>query len=153
MKTLIVVLSAIGLLSLNGCKQESDPQVLLENSNTRTELFSAIIQNHEYMMEFMETMHSNEHALQMMKGDKKMMSSMMHGEGMQMMMTDSIMMKNIMQVMMKDGKILAKMIKMIHEKGIMSEDCMESTFKIINEKENFLELMNMMEEMNKKGSH
>lgn len=153
MKTLIVVLSAIGLLSLNGCKQESDPQVLLENSNTRTELFSAIIQNHEYMMEFMETMHSNEHAMQMMKGDKKMMSSMMHGEGMQMMMTDSIMMKNIMQVMMKDGKILANMIKMIHEKGIMSEDCMESSFKIIDEKENFLELMNMMEEMNKKGSH
>lgn len=110
MKALTIILSMIGLVSLNSCTQETNPQAVLENPETRTEVFNDIAQNDDYMTEFMENMHNNPQAMQMMQGNKKMMSSMMQGEGMQMMMKDSTMMHSMM-----DG-----MMKMMHEKGMMS---------------------------------
>lgn len=47
MKTLLIVLSAVGLLSLNSCKQETNTQALMENPETRTEVFNAISKNHD----------------------------------------------------------------------------------------------------------
>lgn len=133
MKTLVIILSAIGLLSLNSCKQESDPQALLENLETRTEVFNAITGNHDYMTEFMANMHNSDHAMQMMQG-----------EGIQMMIKDSMMMKNMMgnkpmmhsmmDRMMKSPETMGSMMKMMHEKGMMSEDCMESCSKMMGEK-------------------
>ncbi len=134
MKTLVIILSAIGLLSLNSCKQETDPQALMENPETRTEVFSVITQNDDYLTEFMDKMPNNQHAMQMMQGNKKMMGSMMQGEGMQMMMKDSTMMHSMMNGMMNDGKTMGTMMKMMHEKGMMSEDCMESCTKMMGEK-------------------
>ena len=71
MKTLLIVLSAVGLLSLTSCKQETDPLALMENPETRTEVFNTISKNHDYMTEFMESMHDNQHAMKMMQGTKK----------------------------------------------------------------------------------
>ena len=36
--------------------------------------------------------------------------------------------------MMNDGKMMGTMMKMMHEKGMMSEDCMESCSKMMGEK-------------------
>jgi hypothetical protein len=134
MKTLVIILSAIGLLSLNSCKQEINPQALMDNPETRTEVFNTITQNDDYMTEFMESMPDNQHKMQMMKGNKIMMGSMMQGERMQMMMKDSTMMQSMMNGMMNDGKMMGTMMKMMHEKGMMSEDCMESCSKMMGEK-------------------
>ena len=134
MKTLLIVLSTIGLLSLSSCNQGADPQALLENPETRTEVFNAITENHDYMTEFMESMHGSQHTMAMMQGNKKMMGSMMQGEGMQMMMKDSTMMHSMINQMMNDGKMMGTMMKMMHEKGMMSEDCMESCSKMMGEK-------------------
>ena len=155
MKTLLIVLSAVGLLSLNSCKQEINPQALIENPETRTEVFNAISKNHDYMTEFMESMHDNQHAMQMMQGNKKMMSSMMQGEGMQMMMKDSTMMHSMMDGMMNDGKMMGTMMKMMHEKGMMSEDCMESCSKMMGEKGMDMQGMDKMDDMDSptKGEH
>lgn len=147
MKTLLIVLSAVGLLSLNSCKQETNTQALMENPETRTEVFNAISKNHDYMTEFMESMHDNQHAMQMMQGNKKMMSSMMQGEGMQMMMKDSTMMHSMMDGMMNDGKMMGTMMKMMHEKGMMSEDCMESCSKMMGEKGMDMQGMDKMDDM------
>ena len=125
MKTLVIFISIVGLVSLNSCNQQADPQAVLENPETRTEVFNAITKNHDYMTEFMESMHGNQHAMQMMQGNKKMMGSMMQGEGMQMMMTDSTMMHSMMNGMMNDGKMMGTMMKMMHEKGMMSEKGMD----------------------------
>jgi len=62
---------------------------------------------------------------------------MIHGEGIPMMMRNMMqgMMGNMegrqymMKEMMKDAKIMGNM--MMHEKGIMSEDCMESCKKMM----------------------
>ena len=134
MKTLLIVLSTIGLLSLSSCNQGADPQALLENPETRTEVFNAVTENHDYMTEFMESMHGSQHTMAMMQGNKKMMGSMMQGEGMQMMMKDSTMMHSMMNQMMNDGKMMGTMMKMMHEKGMMSEDCMELCTKMMSNK-------------------
>ena len=133
MKTLTIIFSMIGLLSLNSCKQEVNPQVLMESPKTRTEVFNTISQNDGYMIEFMESMNGNQKAMQMMQGNHKMMGSMMQGEGMQMMMKDSTMMNGMMNGMMSDGKMMGSMMKMMHEKGMMSEDCMKSCSQMMAE--------------------
>ena len=74
MKTLLIILSATGLLSLNSCKQETNPQALMESPDTRTEVFNTITQNDDYMTEFMQNMQGNNQAMQMMQGNKGMMS-------------------------------------------------------------------------------
>lgn len=155
MKALTIILSMIGLVSLNSCTQETNPQAVLENPETRTEVFNAISKNHDYMTEFMESMHDNQHAMQMMQGNKKMMSSMMQGEGMQMMMKDSTMMHSMMDGMMNDGKMMGTMMKMMHEKGMMSEDCMESCSKMMGEKGMDMQGMDKMDDMDSptKGEH
>lgn len=114
MKTLVIILSAIGLLSLNSCNQKTDPSTMLENSETRTELFDALISNHDYMTEFMDNMQGNNHAMQMIQGNKKMMGNMM---------------------------------KMMHEKGMMSDECMLSCMKMMGEKGMDMKEMNKMENM------
>lgn len=155
MKALTIILSMIGLVSLNSCTQETNPQALMENPETRTEVFNAISKNHDYMTEFMESMHDNPQAMQMMQGNKKMMSSMMQGEGMQMMMKDSTMMHSMMDGMMNDGKMMGTMMKMMHEKGMMSEDCMESCSKMMGEKGMDMQGMDKMDDMDSptKGEH
>ncbi|SRX55081.1 hypothetical protein [Aequorivita sp. CIP111184] len=155
MKTLAIILSTIGLLSLNSCKQETDPQSLMDNPETRSEVFNTITQNDDYMAEFMESMPDNQHTMQMMQGNKKMMGSMMKGEGMQMMMKDSTMMRSMMNGMMNDGKMMGTMMKMMHQKGMMSEDCMKSCKKMMAEKgmdlpagKTGMQGMNMSDNMN-----
>jgi hypothetical protein len=115
MKTLVIILSAIVLLSLNSCNQKADPNAVLENSETRTALFEAITSNHDHMTEFMNNMQGNNHAMQMMQGNKKMMGTMMQDGGIQMMMKDSMMMKNMMQ-------------------GMMSDECMQAMQQMMGEK-------------------
>jgi len=134
MKTLVVIFSVIGLLTLNSCKQETDVQALMENAETRSEVLSIITENHKFMTEFMEQMHVSEHAMQMMQGNKNMMGTMMKGQGMQMMMKDSMITNNMMHSMMKDKNMMGNMMKMMHDKGMMSEDCMKSCMNMMGNK-------------------
>lgn len=125
---------AIGLISLTSCEQKTDTNALLENSETRMELFDAIGSNQNYMTEFMGNMQGNDHAMQMMQGNQKIMGTMMKGQGMQMMLNDSIMSMNMMQSMMKDGKMMNHMMQIMHKEGMISEDCMNSSMMMMNDK-------------------
>ena len=148
MKTGTLIFLTIGLLTMNSCNQKTDVNSMLKNSETRTEIFDSIANNHKFMTEFMESMQSSDHAMQMMQGNNNMMGTMMQGESMQMMMKDSMMTKNMMQgmmgnmegrqsmtkEMMKDGKMMGTMMKMMYEKGMMSEDCMQSSMNMMGDK-------------------
>jgi hypothetical protein len=148
MKTLVIILSAIGLLSLNSCKQETDPQALMENPETRTVVFSTIMENQDYMIELMSQMQNSEQAMQMMQDNKKMMGSMMQGEGMQMMMMDNKQMRHsMMSRMMNNEKMMGPMMIMMQKKGIMSEDCMQSSMKMMSDKGMDMQGMNKMDDM------
>lgn len=153
MKTLVIIFSVFGLITLNSCNQQTNVQALLENAETRNEIVKTIAGNHDFMTEFMSTMQDNDHAMQMMQGNKMMMGKMMKGQGIQMMMKDSTMMKqmmgnkqmmhSMMQGMMKDGKMMGNMMKMMSEKGMMSEDCMQSCMKMMGDKG--MDMMNKTE--------
>lgn len=144
MKTLIIIFSIVGILALNSCNQKTDTNVMLLDSETRTEIFTAITENHDYMTEFMGNMQNSQHAMQMMEGNQNMTGTMIKGNGMQMMMKDSMMVKSMMGnmemmqtmmgQMMNNGEMMANMMKMMKEKGLMSEDCLLSGIKMMSEK-------------------
>jgi len=89
------------IVTLNSYTQKTDTNVMLQDSKTRTEIFTTITENQDYMTEFMENMQNSQHAMQMMEGNQKMMGNMM---------------------------------KMMHENGIMSEDCLQSCIKMMGDK-------------------
>lgn len=133
MKTVTLFFLIIAFVALSSCNQNTDTKSLLENTETRNEIISNIAGNHNYMMEFMGAIQENDHAIQMMQGDKNMMDKMMQGDATQMMMKDSTMMRNMMQSMMKDGKVMGNMMQMMHKNEMMSDDCMESCRNMMNE--------------------
>ena len=51
-----------------------------------------------------------------------------------------------MQSMMKDGKMMGNMMQMMHKKGMMSKDCMESCKQMMGEKAMDMKDMGMMDE-------
>ncbi len=152
MKNTLLLLTVLGLLSLSSCKQDMNSETLLENPQTRTEVFNTISENHEYMSAFMEHMQNTPHAMQMMQNNKKIVGTMMKKEGMRMMMKDSTMIHSMMNNMMSDGKMMGNMMKMMHEKGMMSEDCMESCTKMMSNKGMDMKGMNKMDS-SKKDAH
>ncbi|GAA4281463.1 hypothetical protein [Gaetbulibacter aestuarii] len=131
MKTLIMIISISGLLLFNSCAQKPDTAQLLENENTRQEIFQNIVDNHDYMMSFMNTMQSSEHAMGMMQGNHMMMGNMMRGGGMHTMMKDSTMMKSMMTQMLTNKAMMTHMMQMMHNRGMMSNDCMENTLNMM----------------------
>lgn len=134
MKTQVIILAAIGLFSLNSCMQETNPLALMATHESRNELYNAIAQNDSYMTEFMANLQNEENAMKMMQDNNKIIGAMKHGENMQMTMQDSTAMHAMMATMMNDGKMMGTMMKMMHEKGIMSENCMESCKNMMGEK-------------------
>ena len=50
----------------------------------------------------------------------------------------------MMQSIMKDGKMMGNMMQMMHEKGMMSDDCMNSSMKMMNDKGMDMKGMNKM---------
>jgi hypothetical protein len=135
MRTTMIILLTIGLVSLSSCNQKTDPNTMLENSETRTALFDSIASNHNHMTEFIKNMQGNDHAMQMMQGNQMIMGNMIQGQGMQMMMNDSMMSMNMMHAMMKDGKMMNHMMQMMHNQGMMSEDCMNSSMQMMSAQE------------------
>ncbi|WP_228850497.1 hypothetical protein [Aegicerativicinus sediminis] len=135
MKSLIIIW-ILGFMTLSGCTQKANVDQLLDNPDTREEIFEAIVGNHNQMMLFMETMQSNEHAMQMMQGNQMMMGNMMKGDGMHMMMTDSVMMHNMMEKMMANKSMMGSMMQMMNENGMMTDECMQHMIHSMNGMEN-----------------
>ena len=133
-RSILFSLATIALL-LMGCTQQADVSTMLNNAETKDKVFSAILDDHELMTEFMNKMRSNEHAMMMMKGDQKMMGMMMgEGDMMKMMKDKPEMMNNMMGEMMKDGKMMGNMMQMMQQEGMMSAECAQSCMKMMNDK-------------------
>tara|TARA_R110002074_G_scaffold161480_11_gene319555 strand:- start:25403 stop:25801 length:399 start_codon:yes stop_codon:yes gene_type:complete len=120
MKTRVLIFSIIGIMTFSSCNQSTDASSMLDNPETRNEIFNTIAGNHDMMTSFMETIQTNDHAMQMMQDSKMMMGTMMHGNNMQMMMKDSTMMGNMMQMM--------------QENGMMCDECMQAMQQMMSEK-------------------
>jgi hypothetical protein len=112
-RSLFYALFFFGFL-LSGCTKPEVDETLKDDS-MRQEVYSKIMADHGMMTEFMNDMHSNDHAMKMMCSDPKMMMGMMEYENMQNMMhsNDSIlntMMSNMMQIAEGDSVICRHMM-------------------------------------------
>lgn len=130
-KGLLVAGALMALLA--GCSAPTPDQVL-QDPEARKEIFSRIAGDHELMMEFMNVMMQNEHAM-MMQGNEQMMRHMMGGQGMQhmmgMMKQSPDMMQGMMSHMMSDPTMMQHMMQMMHQKGMMSAECMQQMMKMM----------------------
>ncbi|MDE1207932.1 hypothetical protein [Tenacibaculum larymnensis] len=122
MKKSIILLLALGIQILVSCNSKPDVEKLLKEHETKSEIFKAITENHDYMTEFMETAHNNEHAMQMMMNKGVMMNNM-HGN------------KNMMHQIMNDSTQVDKMLQMMHQRGMINYECIQSCMKKMNSKE------------------
>jgi hypothetical protein len=133
-KILLIVLPVIIILTAS-CTEQPDVNTLLSNAETKGQIFSKITDNHELMTEFMTTMMSNNHAKMMMQGNKDMMALVMKEDNMMQMMKDNPdMMHNMMSNMMKDGKMMGHMTQMMNQEGLMSDECMQTCMKNMDNK-------------------
>ena len=132
MKTLVIIFSVFCLLALNSCAQKTDVKAMLQDSEKRNEIFSEIVSDSIMMTSFMETMQNSMNAMRMMRGNRMMMGHMMKENGMNMMMKDSIMMGNMMQMM--------------HKKGMLSKNCMDSSYHMMRMWKQKMNGMKMMDQ-------
>ncbi|WP_428741023.1 hypothetical protein [Tenacibaculum sp.] len=121
MKKSIILLLILGSQILISCNQKPDVDKILKDQETKERIFKSIAENHEYMTEFMETMHNNEHAMQMMMNNNMMMNNMMGN-------------KNMMHQMMNDSTKMHNMLQMMHQKGIISNTCFQSCMENMSTK-------------------
>ncbi|MFH4967879.1 hypothetical protein V8G61_06690 [Gaetbulibacter sp. M240] len=131
MKTFLTILSMIGLFLFVSCNQNTNANRLLENEKTREEIFNTIGNNHDYMMDFMESVQTNDHAMNMMQGHPMMMRHMMNTQ-MQNMMNNRDMMDSVMMNMLNDENTMSRMMQMMHDNHMISQDCMQSTMNMMH---------------------
>lgn len=158
MKTSIIIILIFGLMTLSNCTQQTDTGKLLDNTESRGDIFEAIANDHNHMMSFMETMQNNENAMQMMQDNQLIMRNMMKGGGMHMMMQDSMMMHNMMgnmmqgsgmHMMMKDTmmmhtmmgnmiknkNLMGNMFQMMNDEGLITNECKQAMMNMMRDKE------------------
>ncbi len=73
----------ITLFTVNVLGQSGDVETLLKNRDTREDVFNTIMNDHNLMMEFMDQMSGNAHAMTMMRGNQVMMNNLLEGNHMQ----------------------------------------------------------------------
>lgn len=72
MKTITLIFLLMPFWALNSFGQNADVAGLLDKPETRTEIFNTILNDHQLMMEFMNALQENNHAMMMMKDKPEM---------------------------------------------------------------------------------
>lgn len=72
MKTIMMILLFVPFWA-SSIGQKTNTKGLLEKPDTRNEIYNTIMNNHQYMTEFMNAMHTNDHAMMMMRNNFSMM--------------------------------------------------------------------------------
>lgn len=71
----------ITFITINGFGQDINVDNLLGKKETRTEIYNAILNNHELMQDFMNSAKGNQHAMMMMNQNNQMMNQKDDSEG------------------------------------------------------------------------
>ncbi|MCA1756392.1 MAG: hypothetical protein LC649_02910 [Bacteroidales bacterium] len=136
--TLILMLTVL-VFNVNG--QGTDIKGLLDNHETRTDIFNAIASDNQLMMDFMKVARENEHGAMMLRSNEnrqmeKMDSKEVAMTGMDKEQQMKEMMKNpemrekmmgdMMEMCEKDSVMRKKMANMITEHPEMMKMCMQT---------------------------
>jgi hypothetical protein len=151
-KSLMMGLTISILFVFAGCQRKFDASSDLQDEQQRNEIFNAIINDHSYMDQFMQSMKGNNHAQMMMKGNKGMMGMMMTdtadvrnmmnmmqgnsqmmgsmmGQMMQMCNKDSTLRNNMMGMMMNHSDMMRSMMTRMNQAGLMDKNCLMKGMK------------------------
>lgn len=133
MKTLAITLFALAIFGLTACNQQPAVHEVLDDQESREDVYKTIVNDEDMMVEFMNVMQDNQHAMMMMQGNEHMMSGMMNRENMMEMMSvymnDSTACEHLTDSMMVHRRTMNMMLEKMHEQGMMNQECMEETSK------------------------
>jgi hypothetical protein len=118
MKTLAIILFITPFWIMNGLAQEKKVEDLLNDEETRSEIFKTILNNHQLMVDFMEAMRDNDHAMMMMQRNPGMMGNSSMGgmkmnnehQMMQMKNENSEAMNQMMGIMKENPQIIPEIM-------------------------------------------
>jgi len=133
MKNVVYTAAFLAVLAFGGCRLQPAPHEVLSDAASRQEVFEAISRNPEYMTGFMEVMSKDDQALGMMQGNRHMMGAMMRHTNMSEMMRDSVWSGQMMSHLMQDPAMMTRMMQMMHARGMMNTDCMQSFMQQLND--------------------
>lgn len=149
MKAITIFILSFTVLALNVNGQSTDVKVLLDNQETRTEIFNAISSDHQLMKDFMAVARENEHGAMVMRNEEnsrmkkkeskkggmmdinnedQMMEMMkekpevrqkMMGEMLEMCEKDSVMRNNMAKMITEHPKMMEMCMQKMKEKGMM----------------------------------
>lgn len=139
-----VVTLTLLIAALSACQQQKDVSTMLENDDTRNEIFNTIISDHEYAEQLMTKMMEDDHTQMMMKGNEQMMGMMMSDNDQMMAMmkdkpdmmhnmmsnmmnmadSDSSMCAHMMDMMKDKPNMMGQMMEMMHKEGMMDKETM-----------------------------
>ena len=124
MKTIMIMISMVTFLSFNSLGQNKEITKLLNNQETRKELFSAIQNDHELMTDFMQNAKGNQHAMMMMGQNGQMMgqNGQMGMNNKQQMMGQSDMMNMMHNNPEMMGMMMNNMISACATDSVMSRN-------------------------------
>lgn len=74
MKTFLIIIVMFGLVSFTGTGSTTNTDELLNDQQTRTEIFNTIQNNHEFMTEFMQQLEGNPQAMMTWQGNTQFMN-------------------------------------------------------------------------------
>jgi hypothetical protein len=146
MKNILKIAAVFSLLILafSACEQQGDVGKMLENEESRNQIYEAIISDNEHSKQLMQAMMEDDHTKMMMKGNGKLMNMMMSdNEDMMGMMKDNPemmqgMMSNMMNMAESDSSVctqmmtlmkdkpnmMGQMMDMMHNEGMMDQETM-----------------------------
>lgn len=118
MKAITLIILLVTFSAVDGLAQEKDIAGLLNNTETKSEIFNTILNDHQLMMDFMDAMKSNDHAMMMMRENAAMMGNQsmegMHMNGEHKMMgmnnDNSEMMHQMMGMMKENPELIPEMM-------------------------------------------
>ena len=130
MKAITILISMFTVFVYNVNGQNTDVKGLLDNQETRTEIFNTIAGDHQMMMDFMKVAMENEHGAMMEMNSEHQMMEMNSEHQMMDMIKDNPemmqkMMGNMMQMSEKDTAMRSQMANMMTEYPEMMKMCMQ----------------------------
>ena len=126
-----VVTLTLLIAALSACQQQKDVSTMLENDDTRNEIFNTIISDHEYAEQLMTKMMEDDHTQMMMKGNEQMMGMMMsdNDQMMALMKDKPDMMNKMMNIAEADSSMCTHMMTMMKDKPNMMGQMMDMMHK------------------------
>lgn len=138
MKQLKLICTAVLVSALSSCNQQTEIKSLMENPDTKKEIFDAIVNNYETMKEFNNVQMNNSEVRELLGTDPKMMDYLLNNDGltklfeenpeaenhiMEMMLADTTMTKMMFVKAMENDKNLLRMGEYLKNKNILSKGC------------------------------